>query len=401
MPSFRVVSFLLLLALGPLPAMADKITPSERVTSHVNVREEPSSDSVTVGKLRVGEQADLLASVPHWYKIRLPDGIVGFVSKGWTKLVPDGQGVPQFQVYFLDVGTGDSAIIDVGETEIVIDGGDSVKVLHDFAARTGIIDGPIELVVVTHGDSDHWKGLTRLLGFDGRASNPRRVLEFWEPGYNRDCKRLASYDAFISDVGVMQGIRVKRPLEAAHPPATATGRAEPVVLPTVPSVTLTVLNTDSTPEAANNDCAYLINNASIVLMVEISGFRFLFTGDANGKERNQPGKVTPSHIEAKLLALERAHPGTLKADVLKVPHHGSETASTQEFIEAVDPQFVIISASTKHHLPREAVVGRYRDGPRVILRTDANRESDRDHIVCFRGAEQTLECNYLDVIQGQ
>lgn len=66
----------------------------------------------------------------------------------------------------------------------------------------------------------------------------------------------------------------------------------------------------------------------------------------------------------------------------------------------MNPQFVIISASTKHHLPKQTVVERYRDGHRVILRTDANRESDRDHIVCFKGAEG-LECNYLDVIQEQ
>lgn len=398
MASFRASILLLMLVLGPLSAMADKITPSHRVTSHVNVREEASPDSVTVGRLRVGEQADLLVSVPRRYKIRLPDGTVGFVSKGWTKLIPDAPDVPQFQVYFLDVGTGDSAIIDIGESEIVIDGGDSVRVLHDFAARTGIIDGPIELVVVTHGDSDHWKGLTRLLGFDGRASMPRTVLEVWEPGYNRDCKRLDSYDAFISNVGALQGIRFNRPLEAANPPAAVTGRVEPLVLPTLPQVTFSVLHTDSTPEAANNDCAYLINNASIVLMIEIAGFRFVFTGDANGKERNEPSPGTPGHIEAKLLELERLHPGTLKADVLKVPHHGSETASTQTFIDAVDPSFVIISASTKHHLPKATVVSRYGDGHRVILRTDVNRESDKDHIVCFREPEGELECNYLDVV---
>jgi glyoxylase-like metal-dependent hydrolase (beta-lactamase superfamily II) len=63
------------------------------------------------------------------------------------------------------VGTGDSAIIDIGDKEIVIDGGLTTKVLSDYVARTGIIDGPIELLVLTHADSDHWTGLRRLLGF--------------------------------------------------------------------------------------------------------------------------------------------------------------------------------------------------------------------------------------------
>jgi competence protein ComEC len=79
----------------------------------------------------------------------------------------------------------------------------------------------------------------------------------------------------------------------------------------------------------------------------------------------------------KLLALEQAHPGTLKAHILQAPHHGSETANTQAFIDAVNPDFVIISASTNHHLPKDTVIERYRHGERVILRTDVNREKDR------------------------
>ena len=52
-------------------------------------------------------------------------------------------------------------------------------------------------------------------------------------------------------------------------------------------------------------------------MVEVNGFRFLFTGHANGKERDEASPGTPGHVEAKLLALEGQFPGTLKADVLK------------------------------------------------------------------------------------
>ena len=71
---------------------------------------------------------------------------------------------------------------------------------------------------------------------------------------------------------------------------------------------------------------------------------------------------------------EATHPGTLKADVLKVPHHGSETASTQAFINAVNPDFAIISASTKHHLPKTTTVDRYENTQRVILSTDEHKQ---------------------------
>jgi beta-lactamase superfamily II metal-dependent hydrolase len=132
--------------------------------------------------------------------------------------------------------------------------------------------------------------------------------------------------------------------------------------------------------------------------VEISGFRFLFAGDANGKERDEPGPGTSGHVEANLLALEQAHPGILKADVLKVPHHGSETASTQEFINKVDPAFAIISASTQHHLPRDTVVHRYENPLRVILRTDVIPAANTDHILCFRQDNGKLDCNYERVL---
>ena len=328
-------------------------------------------------------------------------GTAGQSSSGTLSFI-DASGQPldltttasatSFQVHFLDVGTGDAAIIDIGEVEIVIDGGNSNHILHDYAERTDIIDGPIELVVVTHGDSDHWKGLTRLLGFDGQATSPRTAVEFWEPGYNRDCNPLASYDEFISDVQALPGITFKRPLEIHHVPADVNPQVSPVPLSVVPGVSVTVLHSSSTPDASNGDCSYRINNASIVLMIEIGRFRFLFTGDANGKERNEPSPGTPGHVEARLLSLSS---GTLQADVLYVPHHGSETASTQAFIDAVNPRIVVISSSTQHDLPRDSVVDRYDNGARTILRTDRDISSDNDHIVCS-GSAVTLTCEYSD-----
>lgn len=395
--AMRTLAFAIALCISvwPLRIVAETVTPSERVREFVSVRKSPSVSSRTIGKLSVGEDADLVESVPNWYRVRTDDGTVGYVHKAWTTLRAAGQGQP-FAVHFVDVGTGDAAIIDVGDREIVIDGGDSRSVLQDYVDRTGIIQNPIELKVVTHGDTDHWNGLVRLLGFDGAATNPKTALEFWEPGYDRDCKPLESYDAFIQDVRQIRGVKFRRPLEDFHHPADVTGHAEPFQLQSVPGVTITVLHTDAHPTAS--DCAYQINNASIVLLIEIAGVRFLFPGDANGKERDEPSPGTPGHVEAKLLALEAAHPGTLRADVLKVPHHGSQTASTQKFIDAVNPAFAIISASTKHHLPKPTVVRRYENGQRVILRTDVDRRSDRDHIVCTKTERAELNCNYADIL---
>ena len=100
-----------------------------------------------------------------------------------------------------------------------------------------------------------------------------------------------------------------------------------------------------------------------------------------------------------MLELETRRPGVLKADVLKVPHHGSETASTSAFLGKVRPRFAIVSASTNHHLPRPTTVARYNAVGAIVLRTDQDRKSDNDHIVCYFTTEAALDCNYAGLVQ--
>lgn len=68
-------------------------------------------------------------------------------------------------------------------------------------------------------------------------------------------------------------------------------------------MTFTLLHSEAEP--AETECSYQINNASIVVKVELDGVSFLFTGDANGKERDEMGPGTPGHIEERLLELGR------------------------------------------------------------------------------------------------
>lgn len=385
-------------------AYAERVTPKQSVINFTWVRIQPSADSDEIGRLNAGRSLEYVKSVPNWYEVKLTNGQIGYVSKRSSEVIPDPSNVIEqssFAVHFLDVGTGDSAIIDIGDKEIIIDGGDSIRVLNAYAERTGIIDDPIELVVVTHGDTDHWKGLSRLLGFDGTVDNPYSVLEYWDAGYNRDCNPADdngrnNYLAFVNNVkGIVPATKFLRPLQNHKVPANVSGIPQPFALASIPGVTITVLHSDSNPTSGS--CSYKINNASIVLKIEIDDTSFLFTGDANGKERDEASPGTPGHVEESLITLDNNHPGTLKADVLKVPHHGSETASTQEFIDRVNPDYAIISASTKHHLPKSTVLTRYTNSDRVILKTDDNRKNDNDHIVCIKSTEG-LNCNFADVL---
>jgi beta-lactamase superfamily II metal-dependent hydrolase len=165
---FLIVITLLANLLISTSSFATKVKPSDRVTNHVNVREFPSTqDTNTVGELKVGKEAILIESVPRWYKVRLSNGIEGFVSKAWTTLSEVSAQDQPFSIHFVDVGVGDAIIVDMQDKEIVIDGGRWPNDLKEYIDANNIIDGPIELVVVTHSDSDHWRGLVKLLGLDG------------------------------------------------------------------------------------------------------------------------------------------------------------------------------------------------------------------------------------------
>jgi beta-lactamase superfamily II metal-dependent hydrolase len=115
---------LLLVVLFAPAAFANQVTPRPEVRHGVTVREEPRSDSARVGVLKPGDRAHFLSSVPSWHEIRLPDGSTGFVPKRWT-VVTDATAPVPFEVHFVDVGTGDAAILDVGTGEMIIDGGNS------------------------------------------------------------------------------------------------------------------------------------------------------------------------------------------------------------------------------------------------------------------------------------
>ena len=88
------------------------------------------------------------------------------------------------------------------------------------------------------------------------------------------------------------------------------------------------------------------NNQSCVLLVESGPHRILLTGD----------------IEAEAEQLLVSNYGKqLKADILLAPHHGSKTSSTEGFIEAVSPNYVIFSAGwrNRYHFPNSTVLKRY------------------------------------------
>jgi competence protein ComEC len=100
------------------------------------------------------------------------------------------------------------------------------------------------------------------------------------------------------------------------------------------------------------------NDRSCVLKISAVHGTVLLTGDIEARSERD--------------LLERA-PGALRADVLVVPHHGSRTSSTDEFIAAVRPRWAVFTVGYRNRLghPKEDVVERYRSNGAQMLRTDS------------------------------
>jgi beta-lactamase superfamily II metal-dependent hydrolase len=86
--------------------------------------------------------------------------------------------------------------------------------------------------------------------------------------------------------------------------------------------------------------------------------------------------LLPGDIEKKVENELVAEGAPLKADFLKVPHHGSKTSSTDAFVQAVAPKFAVVSVGDGNQFghPVDSVVQRYADAGVKFLRTDRDGE---------------------------
>ena len=122
---------------------------------------------------------------------------------------------------------------------------------------------------------------------------------------------------------------------------------------TIDAVRFTMLGPDSTTAANARDP----NDASVVVMAEYRGVRVLLTGDA---ERDEESRIVARSGDR------------LRAQVLKVAHHGSNTSSTEPFLDAVQPRVALVSvgAGNTYGHPSPEVLASYERRGVQVLRTD-------------------------------
>ena len=205
------------------------------------------------------------------------------------------------EVYFFDVGQGDSELIRLpGGENILIDAGTSstedelVGELRSLGAET------LDLVVATHPHADHIGGMAAVIdAFDVRQVVMPRISE-------SDTPTTKTYENLLQSIAD-KGLTIT-PAEPGDGLLSSGGAV------------LTVL-------APNGEDYGDLNNYSVVLRLTYGEDSFLFTGDAEEAS------------EEEMLSLD----WPLTATVLKCGHHGSETSTSPAFLDAVSPQYAVIS----------------------------------------------------------
>ena len=231
------------------------------------------------------------------------------------------------QVHYLDVGQGDCAVVQCDGETMVIDGGPKASARYVYSyIRDMLRVEHIDFVVSTHPHVDHVYGLSSVLN----AAPADLVLS---PVLEWDSKAFRS----MMDYAARQGTPVEVPREGD---TLRLGGAAVTVL-------------HCWPEAIGYGRT---NDASIVLRIDYGTTSFLFTGDAEDWSEYMM-------IDAGV---------SLKADVLKVSHHGSYTASTMEFLKKVNPEYAVISVGKDNAYghPHQSVLKNLKALNCKVLRTD-------------------------------
>jgi beta-lactamase superfamily II metal-dependent hydrolase len=236
--------------------------------------------------------------------------LAGCTSAVETEKIPVAAG-HEMRVHFFDVGQGDSILIESpnGKT-MLVDGGvkGAGQQVVSYINELGI--DKLDIVVATHPDADHIGGLIPVL-------NSIPIEQFYDSGKVHTSQTFEEMLSLIDTNIIPYNV-----------PKTGDSIAFDDELE------VKVLNANE--NASDN------NDASIVLKVTYGNISFLLTGDAG-------------------VALEKEMlQQNVKATVLKAGHHGSNTSSSQSFIQAVQPEVTILSygKDNKYGHPHAEVVER-------------------------------------------
>ncbi len=282
-------------------------------------------------KLRVLFAIALAAAIVvvglYWLRHRPQQVPTPFITQG------------RLQVYALDVGQGDSFLIVTPESKsVLIDAGPPPAADKVVAALRKRNIQSLDLAVATHPHADHIGGMREVIeNFD--------VKKFLDSGQTYSSKEYERMLRAINEKRI-EFIKAKKGMKFS----LDSGVELEVLNPQGNGQWITEVRRGGSVENAN----------SIVMRLSYGNFSMLFTGDAE--------------METEDLMMNSGAP--LRAQVLKVGHHGSRYATSARFLDAVSPEAAIISvgADNRYGHPARQTLDRLQRARVKVYRTDLNGE---------------------------
>lgn len=228
----------------------------------------------------------------------------------------------QLKIHYINVGQGDSTLIQVDGKNVLIDAGNNDNLAYNYLKAQGITK--LDYVIATHPHADHIGGMANII-------NNFTVGKFYAP------KEITTTTVFENMVKSLQSKRLK------------------ITVPT-PGENIYIGNAVLTFLAPNNSTYEDLNNYSIVTKIKYGNTSFIFEGDAEDISENE--------ILAKQL--------DISANVIKIGHHGSSSSTTKAYLDKVNPQYAVISvgANNDYGHPNKDILDRLTAKNIKVFRTD-------------------------------
>lgn len=262
-----------------------------------------------------------------------------------VKNVIDLKKKSDFSVHVLDVGCADAIYINCKDKNILIDSGniDTNDYVVKYLKNQGV--SSFDMVVATHPHVDHIGGMAKII-------DNFEIDNFFMSKLNKEIEPTTlSYKNMLNKL-IDEDVNVKVPVLGENI--------------SIGDMKIDILGPKELQSYKE------VNNHSIILKVTYGKNKFLFMGDA---ERQAEDSLIKSGYD-------------LKADVLKVGHHGSMTSTTESLLNAVKPDYAVISVGPNvHALPNDKILNRISSRNIEMYRTDKNGNvifnSDGNHISAY------------------
>lgn len=276
------------------------------------------------------------------------------------------------EVIFCDVGQGDAALVQKGTFQLLIDAGPDGSVSECLQHNMPFGDRTIDWVIISHPHSDHYQGLIDVLN-SYRVANimiddlPQKD-QYWAKLYSSIMDAVENGQTVVHSSGINESWRFFENLSFQVIRVPENCSPEKIFSKRFSEEKLSAISTKCTQLIKN------MNNASIGIILNVDNILFTFTGDLEAS-----GEL--ALVQSGLLT---------KTDVLKIPHHGSKTSSTTDFLEVLEPKIAVISVAAKNSYghPNADVLARLTERNVLIYRTDRDGEL---HFRVSAGVLQVME----------